>query len=228
MGFLSDIVDGITGKGAADASKDAAKLQYQASQDALEFQREALAQQTELNQPYVDLGVDNLQNLMGRINQPGANRTLRDDPYGYNYLANNPLFQAAIDNSARQLKGTAAARGKYNSGGLVDALFQNYLATGDQYYGNYLARQDSLQNSAVNRALLPVQLGQSAAVGQAANLGNFAANAGNLTTQGANSLAAGQVGQANAYSQGASNLAGIGGWLWDNRAGIGKVLGGLF
>lgn len=199
----------------ADASRDAADTQSQSAAEALEFQREALAQQTELNQPYVDLGTAGIPGFQNVINNPDYNFAdkFNADPYGANYLANNPLFQASIDNAGRQIGANSAASGKFGSGGMVDALFQNYLATGDQYYGNYLNRGDTLANSAVNRAALPVTLGQNAAVGQGANIGSFAANAGNLATQSGNAQAAGIIGAANAQNQNIQNLAGIGSQL---------------
>jgi hypothetical protein len=114
------------------------------------------------------------------------------------------LFQASIDNAGRQMGASAAAQGKFNSGGLVDALFQNYMATGDQYYGNYLQRSDLLGSSAYNRALMPVQMGQNAA--------NFqGVNSANLITGAGNAVAAGQIGQANAWGQTAQNIGNIGG-----------------
>jgi len=223
MGFLSDIVGGITGEGAADASKDAAELQYQATQDSIEFQRDALAQQQELNQPYIDLGQEYLPGLTQFFDNPLNNtaQTLQNDPYGANYLSNNPLFQASIDNAADQLKGTAAAQGKLNSGGLVDQLFQNYLATGDQYYGNFIGRSDSTATNQLNRLLQPIQLGQNSANFQGTNIGANANNISELTGQGANALGAGKVGAANAYAGGAENLLNIGAMIYgmcDHRA----------
>jgi hypothetical protein len=184
---------------AADASKDASQAQVAAS-------REAREQQERLNRPYINLGTENIGAYQDILDDPRYNtfETLQKDPYGADYLSNNPLFQASIDNAGRQLGASAAAQGKFNSGGLVDALFQNYMATGDQYYGNYLQRSDSLGASAYNRALMPVEIGQNAA--------NFqGVNSANLITGAGNAVAAGQIGQANAYGQNMQNMANIGG-----------------
>lgn len=209
MGFLSDFVDGITGRGQAEAAKDAGKFQYEAAKEARE-------QLERLNEPYLQLGEESIPQYQGILQDPRYNtfETLQADPYGAGYLSNNPLFQASVDNAARQLKGTAAAKGKYNSGGLVDALFQNYLATGDQYWGNYLQRSDALGSSAYNRAYLPVQMGQNAATFQGTQ-------AGNLITGGAAARAAGEVGSANALSGGANNLIGLGSSLFSFGSGRG-------
>ena len=189
----------IGGKMSADASKDASQAQVAAS-------REAREQQERLNQPYIELGTENIGAYQDILDDPRYNtfETLQRDPYGADYLSNNPMFQASIDSAGRQMGAGSAAQGKLSSGGLVDALFQNYMATGDQYYGNYLQRSDLLGSSAYNRALMPVEIGQNAA--------NFqGVNSANLITGAGNALAAGQIGQANAYGQNMQNMANIGG-----------------
>lgn len=197
---------GIAAAGSIVSGRSSAKAAKNAAQSQVDSSREAREQSERLNKPYIDLGTENLPAYQGILNDPRYNtfETLQADPYGVDYLSNNPLFQASIDNAGRQMGANAAAQGKSNSGGLVDQLFQNYLATGDQYYGNYLQRSDSLGSSSYNRALMPVQMGQNAA--------NFqGVNSGNLITGAGNAVAAGQIGQGNAYSQTAQNLANIGG-----------------
>ena len=212
-GGIAAVGSVIGGSSAAKGAKKAAKIQAASA-------REARAMQERLNKPYIDLGTENLPAYQGILNDPRYNtfETLQADPYGVDYLSNNPLFQASIDNAGRQMGANASAQGKLNSGGLVDQLFQNYLATGDQFYGNYLQRSDTLGNSAYNRALMPVQIGQNAA--------NFqGVNSGNLITGEGNALAAGQIGQGNAYSQTAQNLANIGGQVLGYGANSGWFQG---
>ena len=215
----------IGGKMSADASKDASQAQVAAS-------REAREQQERLNQPYIELGTENIGAYQDILDDPRYNtfETLQRDPYGSDYLSNNPMFQASIDSAGRQMGAGSAAQGKLSSGGLVDALFQNYMATGDQYYGNYLQRNDLLGASAYNRALMPVQMGQSAA--------NFqGVNSGNLITGAGNALAAGKIGQANAWGQTAESIGNIGGMalgygiqkgLFDRPQNTGQNIGSLY
>ena len=215
----------IGGKMSADASKDASQAQVAAS-------REAREQQERLNRPYINLGTENIGAYQDILDDPRYNtfETLQRDPYGADYLSNNPMFQASIDNAGRQMGAGSAAQGKLSSGGLVDALFQNYMATGDQYYGNYLQRSDSLGASAYNRALMPVQMGQNAA--------NFqGVNSANLITGAGNAVAAGQIGQANAWGQAAQNVANIGGQalgyginsgLFNSSQNTGQNIGSLY
>ena len=211
---------GLSAAGSIVSGRSSAKAAKKASQAQVDSSREAREQSERLNKPYIDLGTENLPAYQGILNDPRYNtfETLQADPYGVDYLSNNPLFQASIDNAGRQMGANAAAQGKSNSGGLVDQLFQNYLATGDQYYGNYLQRSDTLGNSAYNRALMPVQMGQNAA--------NFqGVNSGNLITGAGNAVAAGQIGQANAYGQTVQNLANIGGQLLGYGANSGWFQG---
>lgn len=172
---VSDGFKSITGSKAADAIKEGSQLQQQATRDALN-------QLTELNAPFVALGEESI---------PGV-RQFKDDPSGANFLANNKLFDAAIQNTSGQIKSLNAARGKLNSGGTINSLFNNYLSQGDRFV-----------NSAFNRALTPVTIGQNAANFQGVNVGN-------LLQAGANSAAAGGIGAANAQAQGMNNLLGMG------------------
>jgi len=228
MGFLSNIVGGITGSDAAKASKDAGKLQYDAAMAGIDFQKDALAQQTALNQPYIDMGTQALPGFQQALQTPQHYTAFQNDPTGYSYLQNNPMFQAAVDYSTGNLKKGASAMGKYNSGGLVDQLFQNYLATGDQYWNNYLARGESLTGGNVNRAAMPVQLGQNAANFQGTNIANSANMVSDLTLQGANAQGAGIVGAANANAQGAGNLINLATMGLYGLSGGGAPSGGGF
>ena len=101
--------------------------------------------------------------------------------------------------STRNLENRAAATGRAGSGGLVDELFRNYLALGDQFV-----------NSAFQRQLPVVQGGQNAAT----TIGTGAAN---LTSSIGDINAAGIVGAANARAGGTQNLLNI----------AGSVIGGL-
>ena len=135
------VVNGLTGQTGAEASLAGAQMQYAASKEARE-------QMERLNRPYLQLGQKAL---------PFLNRMI-EDPTGANFLKNNPLFNRAVNYSGDQIKNVAAAQGKAGSGGTVQQLFNNYMATGDQFV-----------NSAFNRLLQPVTIGQNAANFQGAN-----------------------------------------------------------
>lgn len=175
---IGDLVSGISGQSGAEAALAGSQLQYLSSKEARE-------QLERLNRPYLDLGNSAIP----------AFKSFTADPSGYSFLQNNPMFSAAVDNANSVVSNASAASGKFNSGGTVSELFNRYLSMGDQFV-----------NSAYNRLLGPVTIGQNAA--------NFqGANSANLSTQGANALAAGGIGAANAQAQGASNLVGIAGTI---------------
>lgn len=169
------VIGGVASNSAASkqssAAKNAARTQA-ASADA------ALEQSERLNAPYLALGESAIPQYQQFV----------DDPSGATYLENNPLFQQALDYTGNQLKTVGSSTGKLNSGGMIQSLFNNYLATGDQFV-----------NSAQNRAFQPVQLGQNAA--------NFqASNSGNLITGAGNAQAAGLIGAGNAQAAGINGV----------------------
>ncbi len=211
MGSISDFVDGITGKGAADAAERSAQLMAESATDAIVRADAGLALQTQQNQPYMEAGLRALPGLVEATQTPSDHYTaFKDDPTGYAFLSENPMFQAAVDYSSRRLEGAGAAAGKFNSGGMVDALMQNYFATGDQYWNNYLNRGETLETGNINRMGLPVQLGRQASAQQQQNIGQNVANVGNWRTGQGSALAAGEVGSANALGVGAQNMLNLG------------------
>jgi hypothetical protein len=109
-----------------------------------------------------------------------------------------------------------------NSGGMVEQIFKNYLATGDAFYGNFLNRSDTFANTAQDRAFQPVGMGQNAA--------NFeATNSGNLLVGQGDSLAAGLVGAGNANAYGQAGVANADAANYEGIInGIGQAVGGLY
>lgn len=198
---VTGVVPGLTGQLGAEAAQQGAQLQYQSG-------REAREQLERLNAPYLALGERNISPFEQLLSPEGQQ----------SYLSNNPMFNAAIQNTSDQLKTSAAAQGKFGSGGLRNQLFQNYLSQADQAI-----------NSQFNRLLAPVTIGQNAA--------NFqGASASELITGQGNALAAGGIGASNAYAQGGANVAGIGAALAsffsderlkENMVPVGKDRNGL-
>ena len=178
MGLINDLTGGaldkITGKDSAKAARRAGNAQIRA-------EREAREQLVELQQPFIDLGTEALPGL----------RTFIDDPTGFQFLQDNPLFDAAVENANRATMNLSAAGGRANSGGAVDQLFRNYLAIGDDFV-----------NSAFRRATVPVEIGQNAASFTGTNVANSITNEGNAR-------AARFAGEAAAGQQGINNILGI-------------------
>lgn len=218
---VSKVTDavGLTNYGdQAKAGKRAANQQLAATNAQIAMQERADIRQAERLQPFVNLGLDNIPGLQSLMTSQGQ----------ADWLATNPMFQAAVDDASTTMTTAGASRGKLNSGGMVDQLFKNYMAMGDQFVGNQF-----------NRLLQPIGMGQASAAGQAANSLNAANNiTGILGNQGdirAAGTMAGQNIQNQALGGGlqmlqgglmGSGLLGGGGLAGGGMAGAG--LGALF
>lgn len=187
---IKGIWDDISGKSGEEAAQDAANMQYKAAMAGVQEQRAARESMRQDLLPYQQLGTAAIPQYQQMLTPQGQ----------YSYLESNPMFQAAVNNAATQMKGTGAATGKYNSGGMVNQLFQNYLGQGENFI-----------NSQYNRLYNTVGIGQNSAAMQGTNTANSAAQISNLYGQGANAMAAGQIGAANAQAQGTQNLMGLAG-----------------
>ena len=188
--FGQDFVGGLTGKTAANASLEGARLQQQSAAEGLAYQKEKDAQARGDLMPYSDFGKSQLSSYSA----------LLDPQAQANYLASNPMFQAALQNTNRGTRNAGYMSGL--KGDMQNQLMQNYMATGDQFI-----------NSQMNRLMQPIQIGQASAAGQAVNGLNGARSATDLITGSGAAGAAGLVGAANAQQAGMGNLATISGGL---------------
>jgi hypothetical protein len=197
-GWVAGAVVGSALIGAA-ASSSAANKQAGAAEAATAAQREALARQTELNQPFYDVGV----NATNRL----ANQQ-QYTPAAFNYEA-DPGYAFRFNEGMKGLNATAAARGGLISGNALRAASDYGQASGSQEYQNaynrYLANNaqnlQAYNTNTANQQYL-ANLGQSSANNQANQIGNFGnAAAGNMIGA-ANAGAAGTVGTANALTSG--------------------------
>ncbi len=190
LGDPREGIEAFTGQAGAEASREAASLQYQAAQDAIREQQRSSQLGLGFLDPYSGIG------LMG-IDQAGF---LTDPQAQYDYLQNNPLFQAALENANRQTMQTAAARGRLSAGDTLQQLTQNTL----------LAATPLLDRQTRNITNL-LDLGRGISTAQANTALGVGTNISNLLTGQGDALAAGQIGAANAQAQGAQNIASIAG-----------------
>jgi len=170
--------------GSMIAGSEAASATRDASNAAIAQQQAALQQQAQLSAPYRQLGQNAMgayQNLLGigangQVNPQLAEQTLQ----------NMPGHQFQQQQGQQQTLAAAGAMGMGLSGNTLQALSKYNQGLADSTY------QQELQN-----LLAPVQLGQAAAAGQAANVGQAASNIGNIAmNQGQNqaNIAIGQMG----------------------------------
>lgn len=173
---------------AANAADKAANLQAQSGRDAIQANKEALQIAREDSQPFRQFGSDQIPALQALLTQQGQ----------ADYLNNSPIFQAALKSAQTSFQGSQAARGMLSSGGTVKGLFDRYTSTALPFLQD---QKQSLFNA--------LQLGQSAAAGQASATLGTATNNGNILTDIGAARAAGAVGKANAINQGLTGLTSL-------------------
>jgi len=146
--------------GSMAAGSMAASATTSASNAAISEQQQALNQQAELSKPYRDVGtgaISQYENLLGT--GPNSNSATISEA-----LRNTPGYQFTQAEGEKGILNAASAAGGV-SGNTLTALDRYNTGLADNTY------QQALGNS-----LNAVQLGQSAAAGQAANIGNAANN----------------------------------------------------
>jgi hypothetical protein len=150
----------LTAGATAYSGSQASSATSSASNAAIAAQQQALQQQALLSKPYRDLGTNTIptyQDLLtgGGKGAAGIQQTLESLP-GYQFTRDQGI--------------EAAKRASPNlSGNQVIAA---------ETFGANLA--DTTYSQRLNELLQPIQLGQAAAAGQAANVGTSASNIGNI------------------------------------------------
>jgi hypothetical protein len=171
--------------GSAVAGSEAAGATKSAANTAAGAQYAALDQQAALSAPYRGVGtqaIGQYENLLGI--GPNANaQTIQQA------LASTPGYQFTQQQGEQGILNAASAAGGF-SGNTATALDQYNTGLANQTY------QQALGNS-----LNAVELGQSAAAGQAANIGNAATNIGNIATNEGNNIANIDIGTAAGISK---------------------------
>jgi len=181
--------------------RQAASMQSDAAQRAIDLQSSINKQQTELNAPFYSAGItgqNRLMDLLGLSKNTGA---ADYGKYGKDFsmadYTADPGYSFRLNEGMKQLKHTAAGRGGLISGQTMKGLQDYAQGSASQEYNNAFNRY---QTSRANQ-LQPLgnlqNLGVSAANQQSAALGNYGANVSNLLGQQGQSYAAGALGQGN-------------------------------
>tara|TARA_Y100000310_G_scaffold342527_1_gene446157 strand:- start:7670 stop:8227 length:558 start_codon:yes stop_codon:yes gene_type:complete len=159
MGFLRRL----TGETGQDAALEAAQLQADYGEQA-----------SALLDPFKKVGEQGL-NLLGFLTDPNQQ---------YQFLQNNPLFKASLDNANNATMRMAAATGRTSAGDTMLDLSSNFLTTA-----------------------MPMIRDQKNSIGDLLNFGYAtASNQGNLLTGQGAALAGGIIGGENARAQGYGNI----------------------
>ena len=168
-----------------DAVAEAARLQQEAGDKALEATIKAGEQARADLAPFRQAGVDSIPLLQQAI----------DDPSGR--VINNPFFQALAADQEQRTLNQRSSLGLAGSGGTNDAFARQQLLLGNQF-----AQQDIQNLTNVTK------IGGNAAA-QTGNAGQqTGSEVSNLLTQKGNVAAAGVVGEANVQSETTNDAVG--------------------
>lgn len=184
----------------SEGAKGAAETQAQGGAAAIAGQERMLASQQAMNEPFRQAGLTALQQLMegmapgGRFATPFKMEESQTQQFATDQALNAMRNQMQIGGQGLS---TNAITGAGQLAGNIGAQFEG------QAFNQWLAGRQ--------QEMAPLQnilgLGQAAAAGQAANIGQAGQNIAGLQTGIANAQAAGQIGQANAMGGAASNVA---------------------
>lgn len=201
----------------ADAASDAAEMQQQSANAAIEEVRRQYDQNRADQMPWLQAGQQTLGDLMSQM---GSLTT----PYTQADFQNDPGYQFELAEGQRALDAAARARGLYGSSGALRELLRYSQGLASTRY------QDAWNRDLTNRQNTFNMLSGVSGTGQvtAGNLGSLGQNTantvGDLLTQSGNAQAAGRVGSANAWTQAGSNALNA----WQQQMLIDKIGSNLY
>jgi hypothetical protein len=210
-GLTAAGVGALASKSAADtqanAATQAAQIQAQQNQQGLNFQQNALNQQQQNAQPWLQAG----QGALGQIQQ------LNNAPsFGVSDFQQDPGYAFRLSEGMKALQNSAASRGGALGGNNLEAISNYAQNSASQEYQNAFQRYQDQRQMRINSLQGVAGLGAGASQGYGQGIQNAGNNASNLAmstgnalaggmTGAANANAAGMIGAANALSSGASS-----------------------
>ena len=203
-GVVAPIIGGIQ---AANAAKNAARIQSQGTQAAIDEQRRQFDVTQGNLAPYLNAGKETLPALLDRIGVGPRNPKSKTygsllKPFTGASLASEPGYQFERAQGEQGINRAASAAGRYDSGAVLKDLSQfNTDYAGTKY--NEAFNRDSVNKTDTYNKLAGVAGTGQAAANQIATAGSSNSNAiSELLTGGANARAAGVVGSSNAINNG--------------------------
>lgn len=176
----------IGGRSQSKAAKDAAKSQTRA-------QKQALAAQMELARPYVEAG----KNAMTQYQNLAPYQS-----FGMDQFQADPGYQFRMSEGLKALERSASARGLLQSGGTLKDITRFGQDAASQEYQNAFQRYLTEREARMDPYRYLTGVGQAAAAGQAANVGEGMTALGNIQS-------AGIMGQANAFTNTLGSISGL-------------------
>lgn len=175
------------------ASSRAAKAQTQAADRATEAQERIFNRQVELQEPFRQVGVNALPELV---------EASRYDPFTLEKFQADPGYQFRLREGLRALDQSAAARGGLLSGNQLRGLTRLGQELGSQEYTNAFNRYQAERAARLNPLQSLTGMGQTAANTIGGYAGQFGQNIGANLIGAGNARASGYVGMANALTGG--------------------------
>ena len=183
------------GNKAADAQKKAAKK-------AAKAQKNALAVQTKLVEPYVEAGKNALVEYQ---------KMAPYEDFGMKQFEADPGYNFRMAEGMKGLERSAAARGLLQSGSTLKGIQQYGQNLASSEYENAFSRYLTQREARMDPYRYLSGQGQAAAVGQAANVGSTGAALADIAAQRGNVQAAQAAGTAGAFGNALGSVAqGIG------------------
>jgi hypothetical protein len=155
-------------------------------------------------QPYIQAGNAGENSLLGML--PGL-----EAPINMNEatLEATPGYQFTLGQGLKSVQSSAAARGLASSGAALKGAASYATGLADTTYQQQFQNALANKEFALTSAMAPVQIGESAAAGQASAAVNTGSNIGSNLIGAGNAAAAGLVGGANALSSSVGNIGNL-------------------
>jgi len=162
----------------SDAASDATDAQAAATQSALQASREGSERGLEFLEPYSEIG------LTGLDKAP----FLTDPQQQFDFLQNNPLFQASLEAANTGTMNLAAARGRISAGDTLQQLSRNVLLSASPL----IAQQKQSIGDLLNIGTGVSRSQANTAIGAGSDISNLIASGG--ANQAAGDIAQGNIG----------------------------------
>lgn len=202
--ILGSAIIGAAGSAAAGifGGNKAAKSQKKAAKKAAKAQKNALAVQTKLVEPYVEAGKNALAEYQ---------KMAPYEDFGMKQFEADPGYNFRMAEGMKALERSAAARGLLQSGPTLKGIQQYGQNLASSEYENAFSRYLTQREARMDPYRYLTGQGQAAAVGQAANVGSTGAALAEIAAQRGNIQAAQAAGTAGAIGNALGSAAqGIG------------------
>jgi hypothetical protein len=198
--------------------RQAASMQSDAAQRAMDLQAASLDKQLALQEPYRQAGLTGQNRLMELLGLGGNAGSADYGKYGRDFsMADyqaDPGYAFRLSEGMKLLGRQAAGRGGLVSGQTMKGLQDYAQNSASQEYSNAFNRYQTNRSNQLQPLGNLMASGQNAASNQGSNIGNYGSNAANLIGQQGQAQAAGALGYGNTIN----NAIGSGISAYQNNA----------